>query len=72
MTVFIVENWPSFWTYMNTLNSVILEMQSHVVFNNRHAMCVKVKASFLSRFLQPEIRNDDHKTLKRYSNIEKQ
>ena len=40
---------------MNTLNNVILEMQSQVVFNNRHAMCVKVKASFLSRFLKQEV-----------------
>ena len=37
---------------MNTLNSVILAMQSQEVFSNRQAMCVEVKASFLSRFLQ--------------------
>ena len=48
---------------MNTLNSVILEMQSQVVFNNRHAMWVVVKASFLSRFLQYIVfftHNDSH------------
>ena len=52
---------------MNTLNSVILAMQSQVVFNNRQAMCVEVKASFLSRFLRVYVVGAKKKLLQKRS-----
>ena len=65
MTVFMVENWPSFCTYMNTLNIVILEIQSQVVFNSRQAMWVLVEASFLSRFMKKRVQKMTKLPLKR-------
>ena len=51
MTVFVLENWPSFCTYSHMLNSVILATQSKVIFRIRKTKVQFVNESLFDIFL---------------------